>query len=69
MNFEGREVRGLSKGRYDETFTGEDATNIDIVILTKKRKNKKEEKNYQTGTPATVGRLYSLLISGADFRN
>ena len=24
INFEGREVKGLSKGRYDETFTGED---------------------------------------------
>ena len=22
--FEGREVKGLSKGRYDETFAGED---------------------------------------------
>ena len=24
INFEGREVKGLSKGRYDETFAGED---------------------------------------------
>ena len=24
INFEGREVKGLSKGRYDETFDGED---------------------------------------------
>ena len=24
INFEGREVKGLSKGRYDETFVGED---------------------------------------------
>ena len=23
-NFEGREAKGLSKGRYDETFDGED---------------------------------------------
>ena len=26
INFEGREVKGLSKGRYDETFAGEDAS-------------------------------------------
>ena len=25
INFEGREVKGLSKDRYDETFAGEDA--------------------------------------------
>ena len=24
ITFEGREVKGLSKGRYDETFAGED---------------------------------------------
>ena len=24
INFEGREVKGLSKGRFDETFVGED---------------------------------------------
>ena len=24
IHFEGREVKGLSKGRYDETFAGED---------------------------------------------
>ena len=24
INFEGREVKGLSEGRYDETFAGED---------------------------------------------
>ena len=24
INFEGREAKGLSKGRYDETFPGED---------------------------------------------
>ena len=24
INFEGREAKGLSKGRYDETFAGED---------------------------------------------
>ena len=24
INFEGREVKGLSKDRYDETFAGED---------------------------------------------
>ena len=26
INFEGREAKGLSKGRYDETFAGEDAS-------------------------------------------
>ena len=25
INFEGCEAKGLSKGRYDETFAGEDA--------------------------------------------
>ena len=25
INFEGREAKGLSEGRYDETFAGEDA--------------------------------------------
>ena len=25
INFDGREVKGLSKGRYDKTFAGEDA--------------------------------------------
>ena len=28
INFEGREVKGLSKGRYDETFAGEDVENL-----------------------------------------
>ena len=28
INFEGREAKGLSKGRYDETFTGEDANQV-----------------------------------------
>ena len=27
INFEGREAKGLSKGRYDETFAGEDVKN------------------------------------------
>ena len=26
INFEGREAKGLSKGRYDETFAGEDVS-------------------------------------------
>ena len=29
INFEGREVKGLSKGRYDETFAGEDVPHQD----------------------------------------
>ena len=29
INFEGREVKGLSKGRYDETFAGEDGFSRD----------------------------------------
>ena len=39
MNFEGREAKGLSKARYDETFAGEDdhkwtfPTRRTIVIL------------------------------------
>ena len=28
INFEGREAKGLSKGRYDETFAGEDADTL-----------------------------------------
>ena len=35
MNFEGREAKGLSKGRYDETFAGEDdgtRANIECII-------------------------------------
>ena len=32
INFEGREVKGLSKGRYDETFAGEDAKYLGITI-------------------------------------
>ena len=30
INFEGCEVKGLSIGRYDETFAGEDAIYRDI---------------------------------------
>ena len=33
INFEGREAKGLSKGRYDETFAGEDGYNLDTAIL------------------------------------
>ena len=32
INFEGREAKGLSKGRYDETFAGEDATNSAVLL-------------------------------------
>ena len=32
MNFEGREEKGLSKDRYDETFAGKDV-NLDVVVL------------------------------------
>ena len=49
INFEGREVKGLSKGRYDETFAGEDAksnkfdvfsvTSILTVIKTNQHQN------------------------------
>ena len=28
INFEGREAKGLSKGRYDETFAGEDEKRV-----------------------------------------
>ena len=31
INFEGREVKGLSKGRYDETFAGEDVK-TDVAV-------------------------------------
>ena len=33
INFEGREVKGLSKGRYDETFAGEDGRKGDGINL------------------------------------
>ena len=32
INFEGREAKGLSKGRYDETFAGEDVIFADMLI-------------------------------------
>ena len=31
INFEGHEAKGLSKGRYDETFAGEDVNTDDIL--------------------------------------
>ena len=31
INFEGREAKGLSKGRYDETFAGEDEVLFDLL--------------------------------------
>ena len=31
INFEGREAKGLSKGRYDETFAGEDGRKVDTT--------------------------------------
>ena len=30
INFEGREAKGLSNGRYDETFAGEDNHSLAI---------------------------------------
>ena len=33
INFEGREAKGLSKGRYDKTFAGEDAVVHNIVQI------------------------------------
>ena len=33
INFEGREAKGLSKGRYDETFAGEDAMSRDTGLV------------------------------------
>ena len=30
INFEGREAKGLSKGRYDETFAGEDGSRQNV---------------------------------------
>ena len=32
INFEGREAKGLSKGRYDETFAGEDVLLIEVIL-------------------------------------
>ena len=32
INFEGREVKGLSKGRYDETFAGEDGFYVAMYV-------------------------------------
>ena len=32
INFEGREAKGLSKGRYDETFAGEDGWTLEQSI-------------------------------------
>ena len=33
INFEGREVKGLSKDRYDETFAGEDVNKAALSYL------------------------------------
>ena len=33
INFEGREAKGLSKGRYDETFAGEDEFNKSTAFV------------------------------------
>ena len=33
INFEGREVKGLSKGRYDETFAGEDGLVYKVNVI------------------------------------
>ena len=33
INFEGREAKGLSKGRYDETFAGEDALPVAATTI------------------------------------
>ena len=30
INFEGREVKGLSKDRYDKTFAGEDVNPLSV---------------------------------------
>ena len=34
INFEGREAKGLSKGRFDETFAGEDG--LDMILYNKR---------------------------------
>ena len=36
--FEGREAKGLSKGRYDETFVGEDGFHLVVCIYNQSRK-------------------------------
>ena len=33
LNFEGREVKGLSKGRYDETFAGKDGNFRELLLV------------------------------------
>ena len=33
IDFEGREAKGLSKGRYDETFAGEDDSVLSRVVF------------------------------------
>ena len=33
IDFEGREVKGLSKGRYDETFAGEDVVTLVASVI------------------------------------
>ena len=30
INFEGREAKGWSNGRYDKTFAGEDALSVEM---------------------------------------
>ena len=33
INFEGREAKGLSKGRYDKSFAGEDENQHETKII------------------------------------
>ena len=33
INFEGRKAKGLSEGRYDETFAGEDERTADSGVM------------------------------------
>ena len=44
INFEGREVKGLSKGRYDETFAGEDARFLKDEIIALRTQNSRLQK-------------------------
>ena len=63
INFEGREAKGLSKGRYDESFAGEDAhlfAFVDILVCPQLcRGSIKKDELPSTYNAYTFGRHYS----------
>ena len=60
INFEGREAKGLSKDRYDETFAGEDVilcAYINVTLLDNDSRSNWAKKDHKTCT------IYALFCS------